>query len=248
MHLADVDRIFRARKADEIMAAGATMYLPETVVVDSGVTAGPDSVIEPCVQLLGNTRIGARCTIRTGSVLQDVQVEDDAVIGAHCVLDSAKVGPKAQIGPFSRLRPGTDIRAGAHVGSFVEMKKTILGEGSKAPHLSYLGDATIGRETNVGAGTITCNYDGVAKHPTTIGNRVFIGTDTALVAPVKVGDGAYVAAGSVITEDVPANALGIGRGRQINKPGWAAARRREIEGGAKGKKSPSRKPSSKKRR
>ena len=160
---------------------------------------------------------------------------DDAVIGAHCVLDSAKVGPKAQIGPFSRLRPGTDIRAGAHVGSFVEMKKTVLGEGSKAPHLSYLGDATIGRETNIGAGTITCNYDGVAKHPTTIGNRVFIGTDTALVAPVKIGDGAYVAAGSVITENVPANALGIGRGRQINKPGWAAARRREIARAAKTK-------------
>ena len=248
MHLADVDRIFRARKADEIMAAGATIYLPETVVIDSGVTAGPDSVIEPCVQLLGNTRIGARCTIRTGSVLQDVVVADDAVIGAHCVLDSAKVGPKAQIGPFSRLRPGTDIRAGAHVGSFVEMKKTVLGEGSKAPHLSYLGDATIGRETNIGAGTITCNYDGVAKHPTKIGNRAFIGTDTALVAPVKIGDGAYVAAGSVITEDVPANALGIGRGRQSNKLGWAAARRREIAKTARSKNPRSRKRSSKKRR
>jgi bifunctional UDP-N-acetylglucosamine pyrophosphorylase / glucosamine-1-phosphate N-acetyltransferase len=232
-HLADVDRIFRARNAAALMESGVTIYLPETVVVDPGVTAGPDTVIEPGVQLLGNTRIGARCTIRTGSVLQDVRMDDDAVIEAHSLIDSSRVGTKAQIGPFSRLRPGTDIRAGAHVGSFVEMKKTVLGEGSKAPHLSYLGDATIGRETNVGAGTITCNYDGVAKHPTTIGNRVFIGSDTALVAPVRIGDGAYVGAGSVITENVPADALAIARGRQANKPGWAAARRKEIQRAAK---------------
>jgi bifunctional UDP-N-acetylglucosamine pyrophosphorylase / glucosamine-1-phosphate N-acetyltransferase len=228
-HLADVDRIFRARKAAELMAAGATVYLPETVVIDPDVTVGPDTLIEPGVQLLGATRIGARCIIRTGSVLQDVRVDDDAVIAAHSILDSARVGPKAQIGPFSRLRPGTDIRAGAHVGSFVEMKKTVLREGAKAPHLSYLGDATIGRDTNIGAGTITCNYDGVAKHPTTIGSRVFIGSDTALVAPVRVGDGAYVAAGSVITDNVPADALGIGRGRQVNKRGWAAARRKKMQ-------------------
>ncbi len=235
-HLADVDRIFRARNAAALMESGVTIYLPETVVVDPGVTAGPDTVIEPGVQLLGNTRIGARCTIRTGSVLQDVRVDDDAVIGAHSLIDSSRVGTKAQIGPFSRLRPGTDIRAGAHVGSFVEMKKTVLGEGSKAPHLSYLGDATIGRDTNIGAGTITCNYDGVAKHPTTIGNRVFIGSDTALVAPVRIGDGAYVGAGSVITENVPADALAIARGRQANKPGWAAARRKEMqEAGKKAK-------------
>jgi len=237
-HLADVDRIFRARNAAALMESGVTIYLPETVVVDPGVTAGPDSVIEPGVQLLGNTRIGARCTIRTGSVLQDARVDDGAVIGAHSLIDSSRVGTKAQIGPFSRLRPGTDIRAGAHVGSFVEMKKTVLGEGSKAPHLSYLGDATIGRETNVGAGTITCNYDGVSKHPTTIGNRVFIGSDTALVAPVRIGDGAYVGAGSVITENVPADALAIARGRQANKPGWAAARRKEMQRAAKSKRKP----------
>jgi bifunctional UDP-N-acetylglucosamine pyrophosphorylase/glucosamine-1-phosphate N-acetyltransferase len=237
-HLADIDRIFRARNAAELMESGVTIYLPETVVVDPGVTAGPDSVIEPGVQLLGNTRIGARCTIRTGSVLQNVRMDDDAVIGAHSTLDSSRVGRKAQIGPFSRLRPGTDIRAGAHVGSFVEMKKTVLGEGSKAPHLSYLGDATIGRDTNVGAGTITCNYDGVSKHPTTIGNRVFIGSDTALVAPVRIGDGAYVGAGSVITENVPADALAIARGRQANKRGWAAARRKEMQQAAKSKRKP----------
>ncbi|MGD0964952.1 MAG: bifunctional UDP-N-acetylglucosamine diphosphorylase/glucosamine-1-phosphate N-acetyltransferase GlmU [Candidatus Acidiferrales bacterium] len=236
-HLADVDRIFRARNAAALMESGVTIYLPETVVIDPGVKAGPDTVIEPGVQLLGNTRIGARCTIRTGSVLQSVRVGDDALIAAHSVIDSSRVGAKAQIGPFSRLRPGNDIRAGARVGSFVEMKKTVLGEGSKAPHLSYLGDASIGRDTNVGAGTITCNYDGVAKYPTTIGDRVFIGSDTALVAPVRIGDGAYVAAGSVITENVPADALGIARGRQANKPGWAAARRKQMLRAGKSKSS-----------
>ena len=233
VHLADADRIFRARKAIEVMNSGTTIYLPETVLLDPEVSAGPDSMIEPNVQLLGKTRIGARCLIRTGSILQNVRVDDDAVIGAHSVLDSCRVGPKAQVGPFSRLRPGTDIRAGAHVGSFVEMKNTVLREGSKAPHLSYLGDASIGRDTNIGAGTITCNYDGVSKHPTVIGRRVFIGSDTALVAPVRIGDGAYLAAGSVITDDVPAGALGIARGRQSNKPGWAAARHKQMQRVAK---------------
>jgi bifunctional UDP-N-acetylglucosamine pyrophosphorylase/glucosamine-1-phosphate N-acetyltransferase len=235
VHLADIDRIFRERKAAEVMESGATIYLPETVVIDPEVSAGTDTTIEPAVQLLGKTRIGARCVIRAGSVLQNVRVDDDAVIGAHSVLDSCRVGPKAHIGPFSRLRPGTDIRAGAHVGSFVEMKNTVLREGAKAPHLSYLGDASIGRNANIGAGTITCNYDGVAKHPTTIGNRVFIGSDTALVAPVRIGDGAYVAAGSVITDNVPADALGIARSRQSNKPGWAAARRKQLPPAAKSK-------------
>ena len=210
------------------MAAGVTIYLPETVVIDPEVIAGPDTVIEPGVQLLGKTRIGARCKIRTGSILREVRVDDDAVIGPHSVLDSSRVGPKAVVGPFARLRPGSDVRAGAHVGNFVELKKTVLREGAKANHLSYLGDATIGPGTNIGAGTITCNYDGVAKYPTTIGSRVFIGSDSALVAPVRIGDGAYVAAGSIITENVPADALAIARGRQINKPGWAAARRRIL--------------------
>jgi bifunctional UDP-N-acetylglucosamine pyrophosphorylase/glucosamine-1-phosphate N-acetyltransferase len=228
VHLADVDRVLRARTSAKLMESGVTIYLPETVVIDPEVIAGPDTLVEPGVQLSGKTRIGARCTIRTGSVLHDTRVDDDAVIGAHSILDSCRVGTKAQIGPFSRVRPGTDIRAGAHVGSFVEIKNTVLHEGAKAPHLSYLGDASIGRDTNVGAGTITCNYDGVGKHPTTIGSRVFIGSDTALVAPVRIGDGAYVAAGSVITDNVPVDALAIARGRQVNKPGWAAARRRGM--------------------
>lgn len=228
-HLADADRVFRARKAGALMDSGVTIYLPETVVIDPDVTAGPDTVIEPGVQLLGKTRIGARCQIRTGSILRDVRVDDDAVIGPHTNADSSRIGARAHAGPFSRLRPGADIRPGAHVGNFVEMKKSVLHEGAKAMHLSYLGDATIGRDTNVGAGTITCNYDGVRKNETKIGERVFIGSDTALVAPVRVGDGAYVAAGSVITENVPADALAIARGRQVNKPGWAKARRAELK-------------------
>jgi bifunctional UDP-N-acetylglucosamine pyrophosphorylase/glucosamine-1-phosphate N-acetyltransferase len=233
--LADVDRVFRARKAAALMEAGVTIYLPETVVIDPEVTIAPDTLIEPCVQLLGKTRIGARCMIQTGSVLRDVRLDDDAFVGAHSILETSRVGAKAQVGPFSRLRPGADVRSGARVGNFVEMKNAVLHEGAKALHLTYLGDASIGRDSNIGAGTITCNYDGVAKHQTTIGERVFIGSDTALVAPVRVGDGAYVAAGSTVTDNVPADALAIARGRQVNKPGWAKARRLELKREAHGK-------------
>ena len=222
--LADADRILRGRKAAELMEAGATIYLPETVVIDPEVTAGPDTVIEPCVQLLGKTRLGARCKIQTGSVLLNTRLDDDATVLAHSILDNSRLGEKASVGPFSRLRPGSDVRAGAHLGNFVEMKNSVIHEGSKAMHLTYLGDSTIGRNSNIGAGTITCNYDGVAKYQTTIGDRVFIGSDVAMVAPVRVGDGAYVAAGSTITHNVPADALAIARGRQENKPGWAVKR------------------------
>jgi bifunctional UDP-N-acetylglucosamine pyrophosphorylase/glucosamine-1-phosphate N-acetyltransferase len=227
--LADADRILRARKADELMDTGVTIYLPETVVIDPEVTAGPDTVIEPCVQLLGKTRLGARCRVQTGSVLRDTRLDDDATVLAHSILDNSRLGEKASVGPFSRLRPGSDVRAGAHLGNFVEMKNSVIHEGSKAMHLTYLGDSAIGRNSNIGAGTITCNYDGVAKYKTTIGNRVFIGSDVALVAPVRVGDGAYVAAGSTITHNVPADAMAIARGRQENKPGWAAKRRLALK-------------------
>ena len=249
-HLADADRILRARKAAELMNAGVTIYLPETVVLDPDVTAGADTVIEPGVQLLGQTRIGARCQIRTGTILRDVRVDDDAIVGPNTNAIESRIGARAQVGPFARLRPGADIRAGSRVGNFVELKKTVLHEGAKAQHLSYLGDATIGRETNIGAGTITCNYDGVRKYETKIGERVFIGSDTALVAPVRIGDGAYVGAGSVITENVPADALALARGRQVNKPGWAKARRLALrsathdEGANRSKKSRSKRQAS----
>jgi bifunctional UDP-N-acetylglucosamine pyrophosphorylase/glucosamine-1-phosphate N-acetyltransferase len=249
-HLADADRVFRARKAAELMDSGVTIYLPETVLIDPEVTAGPDTVIEPGVQLLGRTRIGARCEIRAGSILRDVRVDDAAIVGPHSNADSSRIGARAQVGPFSRLRPGADIRAGVRVGNFVEVKKSVLHEGATAMHLSYLGDASIGRDANIGAGTITCNYDGIRKNETKIGDRVFIGSDTALVAPVRVGDGAYVAAGSVITENVPADALAIARGRQVNKPGWARQRRLEVQRAGKKTKASRRRtrPKSKARR
>ncbi len=227
-HLADADRVLRARKAAELMDSGVTIYLPETVVIDPEVTADPDTVIEPGVQLLGKTRIGARCTIGTGSILNETRLDDDVVVMPHSNLHSSHLGARAQVGPFSRLRPGADIRAGAHIGNFVEVKKSVVHEGAKAMHLTYLGDASVGARSNLGAGTITCNYDGVAKYETIIGSGVFIGSDTALVAPVRIGDGAYIAAGSIITENVPADALALARSRQVNKLGWAKARRRQL--------------------
>src|SRR5208282_3305013 len=193
--LAEVDRIFRDRKRRALMDAGVTIFLPETVVIDPEVRIGPDTVVEPCVHLLGSTRIGANCTVRTGSVLTDTVLEDGATVLEHSVIAESRLRAGARVGPFSRLRPGADIGRGARVGNFVEVKKSRLGEGAKAQHLAYLGDASIGRGTNIGAGTITCNYDGVQKSRTTIGAQVFIGSNTALVAPVRVGDRAYVAAG-----------------------------------------------------
>ena len=226
--LAEVDRIFREWKRNELMDAGVTIQLPETVLIDPDVSAGEDTVIEAGVQLLGKTKLGARCSVKTGSVVVDSIIGDDVTVEPHCVVLQSRLDDHVFIGPFARLRPGNHLKAGARVGNFVELKKTTVGEGSKAMHLSYLGDAKIGRKTNVGAGTITCNYDGFEKFPTTIGNKVFIGSDSALIAPVRIGDGAYIAAGSTITENVPADSLGIARGRQVNKPGWASKKRREL--------------------
>jgi bifunctional UDP-N-acetylglucosamine pyrophosphorylase/glucosamine-1-phosphate N-acetyltransferase len=235
--LAEVDRIFREWKRNALMAAGVSIQLPETVLIDPEVIAGEDTVIEPAVHLLGKTKIGARCVIRTGSVLTDAVLGDDVIVEPHCVIASSRLDERVTVGPFARLRPDNHLKAGVHIGNFVELKKTTVGEGSKAGHLTYLGDAKIGAKSNIGAGTITCNYDGFHKYPTTIGNRVFIGSDTALVAPVRLGDGAYIAAGSTITDNVPAEALAIARGRQVNKPGWAAKKRRELAAAANPKKS-----------
>ena len=234
--LAEVDRIFRERKRLELMDAGVTIQLPETVTIDPEVTAGEDTILEPCVQLLGKTKLGARCTIRTGSVLHDALLADGVTVEPHCVVSESRLDAGVIIGPFARLRGHSHVKAGARIGNFVELKKSVVGEGAKSMHLTYLGDAKIGAKANIGAGTITCNYDGFHKYPTTIGNRVFIGSDSALVAPVRIGDGAYVAAGSTITENIPADALGIARGRQVNKPGWAAKKRRELAAADKPKK------------
>ncbi len=235
--LAEVDRIFREWKRNALMAAGVSIQLPETVLIDPEVIAGEDTVIEPAVHLLGKTKIGARCLIRTGSVLTNAVLGDDVIVEPHCVIANSRLDERVTVGPFARLRPDNHLKAGVHIGNFVELKKTTVGEGTKAGHLTYLGDAKIGAKSNIGAGTITCNYDGFHKYPTTIGNRVFIGTDTALVAPVRLGDGAYIAAGSTITDNVPAEALAIARGRQVNKPGWAAKKRRELAAAANPKKS-----------
>jgi bifunctional UDP-N-acetylglucosamine pyrophosphorylase/glucosamine-1-phosphate N-acetyltransferase len=234
--LADVDRVFREWKRNEIMEAGVTIQLPETVLIDPDVTVGEDTVIEPGVQLLGKTKIGARCTIRTGSVLADAVLSDEVTVEPHCVVARSRLDRGVIIGPFARLRPDNHLKAGARIGNFVELKKSTIGEGAKAMHLSYLGDAKIGTKSNIGAGTITCNYDGFHKYPTSIGNKVFIGSDSALIAPVRVGDGAYIAAGSTITDNVPSDGLGIARSRQVNKPGWAAKKRRELAAAEKSKK------------
>src|SRR6266478_1331815 len=234
--LAEVDRVLRERKRNALMDDGVTLQLPETVLIDPEVIAGVDTIIEPGVQLLGKTKIGTRCTIRTGSVLTDAILGDEVTVEPHCVVAQSRLDDRVIIGPFARLRPNNHLKAGARIGNFVELKKSTIGEGTKAMHLSYLGDAKIGTKSNIGAGTITCNYDGFHKYPTSIGNKVFIGSDTALVAPVRVGDGAYIAAGSTITENVPADGLGIARGRQVNKPGWAAKKRRDLAATEKPKK------------
>ncbi|MBV8629306.1 MAG: bifunctional UDP-N-acetylglucosamine diphosphorylase/glucosamine-1-phosphate N-acetyltransferase GlmU [Silvibacterium sp.] len=221
----DLDRELRLDTARRLMARGVTIFRPETTVIDSTVEIGPDTVIEPFVQLLGETKIGKDCRIRSYSVIENSMLADNVLVRQACIIVSAHIEIGALIGPFTHLRPESHIGEGAHIGNFVEVKKTRIGKGSKANHLAYLGDSEIGSGTNIGAGTITCNYDGVNKHRTLIGDGVFVGSNATLVAPVEIGNGAYVAAGSAITESVPQNALAIGRSRQTNKPDWAATRR-----------------------
>lgn len=211
--------------AARLAASGVTIYRPETCVFDAGVEVAAGSVIESYVQLLGATRLGAGCRIRSFSVIEDCRLGNDVLIRQSCVLTESTVADGAKIGPFAHLRPGSEIGEEAHVGNFVETKNARLGKGVKAGHLTYLGDAVIGADTNIGAGVITCNYDGVHKHTTRIGEGVFVGSDSTLVAPVAIEDGAYIGAGSCITKDVPAGALAVGRALQVTKEGWAAERR-----------------------
>jgi bifunctional UDP-N-acetylglucosamine pyrophosphorylase/glucosamine-1-phosphate N-acetyltransferase len=217
----------RMRKARELMAQGVTIFRPETCVIDAGVRVGPDTTIEAFVQLLGNTTIGEDCRIRSYSIISNSKIADGVMVRPGCIIDDSTVSAQAVIGPYSHLRPGSEIGEGSHVGNFVETKKVRLGKGSKANHLSYLGDADIGAGVNIGAGTITCNYDGVNKHGTVIEDGVFIGSDSTLVAPVKVGRGAYVAAASCITDNVPPDSLALGRSKQVVKEGWAKKKREE---------------------
>ncbi len=225
----NLDRELRMATARRLMDAGVTILQPETVMIDSGVEVGADTIIEPFAQLLGETRVGSDCRIRSYSVIENSTVGDQVQILLSCVIEEALIDKGAHIGPLAHLRPGCHIGENAHIGNFVEAKKTHLGKGSKANHLTYLGDAEIGSGVNIGAGTITCNYDGVSKYKTVIGDKVFIGSDSALVAPLVIGEGAYIGAGSTITKDVPADALAVARGRQVTKEGWAKNRRAQQE-------------------
>ncbi len=221
----ELDTALRKRTAERHMSAGVTIFQPHTVVIDAEVEIAPDTVIEPFVQLLGKTTIGSGSTVRSYSVLENTRLGDGVLIRQGCILADSEIRDGALLGPYAHVRPESLVEQGAHIGNFVELKKTHIGPGAKANHLAYLGDTEIGAGANIGAGTIVCNYDGTAKHKTTIGEGVFIGSDSVLVAPLTVGNGAYVAAASCITEDVPENALALGRARQVNKEGWASRRR-----------------------
>jgi bifunctional UDP-N-acetylglucosamine pyrophosphorylase/glucosamine-1-phosphate N-acetyltransferase len=229
--LVEIDQHIRLAKCHQLMRDGVTIFYPHTCVIDADVEIGEDSVIEPFVQILGTSRVGSDCRIRSYSVIRNTVIDDGVVVLPGCVMDDSSVEKNAVLGPYSRLRPGSQIGEGAHVGNFVETKKTRLGKGSKANHLSYLGNAEIGAGVNVGAGTITCNYDGVHKHTTVIEDGVFVGSDTTLVAPVRVGKGAYIGAASCITDDVPEDSLAIGRARQVVKTGWVKQKREPAKAG-----------------
>jgi bifunctional UDP-N-acetylglucosamine pyrophosphorylase/glucosamine-1-phosphate N-acetyltransferase len=225
LELAEVDRLFRERKTRELMLAGVTIEKPETVTIDADVTIGMDTVVEAFAQIRGRTTIGENCRIGSCTVIDDSEIGDEVEIGPFTVIGTSKLERGVHAGPFARLRMENHVGEGAHIGNFVELKKTKMGAGAKANHLAYIGDAQLGSKVNIGAGTITCNYDGSKKHPTRIGDGAFVGSNSTLVAPIDVGAGAYIGAGSVITEPVPGGALGIGRSRQVVKEEWAEKRR-----------------------
>jgi bifunctional UDP-N-acetylglucosamine pyrophosphorylase / glucosamine-1-phosphate N-acetyltransferase len=227
--LSEIDQHMRMAKCRRLMDEGVTILYPETCVIDSDVEVGADTIIEPSVQLRGKTRVGSDTRIGSYSVILSCDIGDEVLIQTGCVLEHSVVRARASLGPYSHLRPGCEVCEEAHVGNFTELKKTRLGKGSKANHLTYLGDTEVGEKVNVGAGTITCNYDGVNKHKTIIEDGVFVGSDSILIAPVRIGKGAYVAAATTITEDVPPDSLALGRARQIVKEGWAKAKREKAK-------------------
>ncbi|MCI0415871.1 bifunctional UDP-N-acetylglucosamine diphosphorylase/glucosamine-1-phosphate N-acetyltransferase GlmU [bacterium] len=220
VELADAHKTLRKRINQQWMLRGVTIIDPATTYIDTDVQFGTDVVLHPNIYLEGSTLVGSEVTIYPNCRISDSYIDSRCVIYENSSIDTAHLEAGVKVGPFARIRPDTYLQTGVRIGNFVELKKSFVGEGTKANHLSYLGDATIGKNVNIGAGTITCNYDGEKKHPTVIEDDVFIGSDTQLIAPVKVKKGAYVAAGSSITEDVPENSMAIARGRQVNKPGW----------------------------
>jgi bifunctional UDP-N-acetylglucosamine pyrophosphorylase/glucosamine-1-phosphate N-acetyltransferase len=225
--LAAVGRVVRQAKNADLMAAGVTIDDPWTTYIDRDVKVGADTVLHPGVSLEGQTTVGEECEIHSGARIVDSSIADRVTVLDHCVLAGATVADEARIGPFTHLRPAAVIGARAKVGNFVEIKKTVLGAGSKSMHLTYLGDAIIGENVNIGAGTITCNYDGSKKHTTTIEDGAFIGSDTQIVAPITVGEGAYVATGTTVRENVPPGALAVSAGKQRNIEGWVDKRKRK---------------------
>lgn len=231
--LADAEGVIRRQIRARWLEAGVTMIDPSSTWIGADVVIGQDTVLHPNVTLEGRTVIGEGTTVHSGVRISECVVGTRVEILDYCVLQESQVDDEAHIGPFAHLRPGVRVRRKAKVGNFVEMKKADLGEGAKANHLSYLGDATIGKDVNIGAGTITCNYDGVHKHRTVIGDHVFIGSDTQLVAPVTIGAGTVIAAGTTVTQDVPSDSLVIARVQQVNRAGWAA-KRRALQAGATG--------------
>jgi bifunctional UDP-N-acetylglucosamine pyrophosphorylase / glucosamine-1-phosphate N-acetyltransferase len=235
VELAPVERILRLRKAESLMRDGVTIVNPEATYIDDTVTVGRDTVIEPGVSLLGSTTIGSECLLRPYSTISDSTLGDRVTVRPVCVISASQIGPDAMVGPFAHVRDGGVIGPETRIGNFVEVKKSRVGRGSKAGHLTYLGNADLGENANIGAGTVTCNYDGVNKNATYIEDGVFIGSGSMLVAPVRIGRGAYVAAGSTITQDVPAGALGIGRAQQVVKEGWVEERKRKAAAAGKRK-------------
>src|SRR3989449_4082755 len=220
--LAAVAAVQRRRILDRLMEDGVTILDPASTYIEDTVTIGPDTTIHPQVVIEGQSVVGSECVIGVGCHLSSTRLADRVTLLPYCVLRESMIDDAATLGPFCHLRPLSHVGPRAKVGNFVELKKSKIGRGSKVPHLSYVGDATVGEGVNVGAGTITCNYDGVNKHETRIDDRAFIGTNTSLVAPVTVGEGAYIGAGSTITKDVPPGALAVGRAHQVVKDGWAA--------------------------
>lgn len=233
VELAAVDKILRERKVRQLMLDGVTIERPETVTIDPDVRIGVDTVVEAFAQILGETEIGEECRIGSGAIVRDSRLGDRVEVAPYTLINRSVLEAGVRAGPFSRLRFDNHLEADAAVGNFVELKKTRLGRGSKALHLAYLGDATIGEAVNIGAGTITCNYDGARKHQTTIHRGVFVGSNATLVAPIELGEGSYIGAGSVITDPVPPDALALGRARQVNKEGWARRRREALPAAAR---------------
>src|SRR5438874_1384556 len=227
--LAAVATVQRRRTLDRLMESGVTILDPASTYIEDTVTIGPDTTIYPQVVIEGPSTIGGECVIGVGCHVSSSRIAERVTLLPYCVVRESAIEEAATLGPFCHLRPLSHVGPRAKVGNFVELKKSTLGRGSKVPHLSYVGDATVGEGVNVGAGTITCNYDGVAKHETKIGDRAFIGTNTSLVAPVTVGEGAYIGAGSTITKDVPPGALAVGRAPQVVKDGWAARKAKKRE-------------------